>query len=166
MNIELMLSPFDATIGGLRRAAAVADEAGVDGLWTMDHLTGTVHANRGTVLECLLALSVMAEATRRCRIGSLVLNPVSRQPVVLAQALAGLQELAEGRLVVGVGAGGGGGNYGVELKIFLVGTPILVVAILAARVFSYRESIPSAFRYLYSAAKQFALQPARWFEAS
>lgn len=115
MKIELMLSPFDASVADMRRAAAQADDSGIGGLWTMDHVIGTVHSGRQSVLECLATLGAMAEATSHCRIGSLVLNAVSREPVVLAQALSTLQQVADGRLVVGLGAGGGGGDYGVEL---------------------------------------------------
>lgn len=116
MKIELMLSPFDATVADVRRAASQADNSGITGLWTMDHLAGTVHAGRHTVLECLATLGVIAEATERCRVGSLVLNAVSREPVVLAQALSTLQQVAEGRIIAGLGAGGGGGDYGRELE--------------------------------------------------
>jgi alkanesulfonate monooxygenase SsuD/methylene tetrahydromethanopterin reductase-like flavin-dependent oxidoreductase (luciferase family) len=117
LRTDVLLSPFDATVGGLREAATAADELGIEGLWTMDHLTGTVHEGRKTVLESLLSMAVMADATERCRIGPLVLNAVLRPPALLAQSLAGLYELAEGRLIVGLGAGGGGGgDYGAELS--------------------------------------------------
>ncbi len=115
-SLELLLSPFDATPAGLRQAAALADELGIGGLWTMDHLAGPVHATRRRVLECLSSLSIMIEATTRATIGPMVLNPVARHPVVLAQALATLDQAAgPGRLHVGIGAGGGGGVYGDEL---------------------------------------------------
>ena len=82
----------------------------------MDHLAGPVHATRRTVLECLAGLSIMVEATTRATVGPMVLNPVARHPVVLAQALGTLDQAAgPGRLRVGIGAGGGAGTYGDEL---------------------------------------------------
>jgi alkanesulfonate monooxygenase SsuD/methylene tetrahydromethanopterin reductase-like flavin-dependent oxidoreductase (luciferase family) len=115
LRLEITLSSFDAAMGPLAEAASFADEQGISGLWMMDHLTGNVHPGRTTVLECLASLAALATSTRDCRIGSLVINPVLRHPVVLAQALASLQDQSNGRLVVGIGAGGGGGQYGVEL---------------------------------------------------
>ncbi len=115
-SLELLLSPFDATPAGLRHAAALADELDIGGLWTMDHLAGPVHVTRRTVLECLSSLSIIVEATTRATVGPMVLNPVARHPVVLAQALATLDQAAgPGRLRVGIGAGGGAGVYGDEL---------------------------------------------------
>ena len=115
MRLDITLSPFDADMTRMSAAAAVAEEAGIGGLWSMDHLTGRVHAGRTTVLECLAGLGALAAATEQVRIGSLVLNPVLRHPVVLAQALASIQEQSAGRLMVGLGAGGGGGDYAQEL---------------------------------------------------
>lgn len=115
MRIELSLSTFDATTESLRRAAARAEELGIGGLWVMDHLSGRVHATRHHVLECLSTLSMVTEATERARVGTLVLNPAARQPVVAAQALATIAEASAGRLWVGLGAGGGSGTYGDEL---------------------------------------------------
>ncbi len=111
-----MLSTFDADPRELRNAAHLADGLGITALWTMDHLSGQVHADRRWVIECFTVLTLLAEATERASIGPMVLNPIARHPVVLAQALATVQELTGGRLRVGVGAGGGIGNYGAELE--------------------------------------------------
>lgn len=117
MRIEVGLSPFDAEPTKLFEAAAAADALGITGLWTMDHLSGTVHDHRRTVLEGITSLSIMTAATERCRLGPMVLNPVLRPPIVLAQALATVQRWSNGRLAVGIGAGGGGGRYGQELEV-------------------------------------------------
>ena len=51
------------------------------------------------------ALATVAAATRRLRIGTFVLNNDLRHPAVLAQDLATLDLLSEGRLEIGLGAG-------------------------------------------------------------
>jgi probable F420-dependent oxidoreductase len=51
------------------------------------------------------ALSVAAAVTTTLRIGSFVFNNDLRHPVVLAQELATLDRLSDGRLEIGIGAG-------------------------------------------------------------
>ena len=51
------------------------------------------------------ALSVAAAVTSRLRIGTFVFNNDLRHPVVLAQELATLDRLSDGRLEIGIGAG-------------------------------------------------------------
>lgn len=115
MRFEVCLSTFDAELPAVLRAAETAEDAGVGGIWVMDHLAGPVHEGRRTVLECLTTLASVASVTDRCRLGSLVLNPVLRSPVIVAQSFASLAQLAPGRLWMGLGAGGGVGRYGDEL---------------------------------------------------
>ena len=64
-------------------------------------LLGTDHLGR---LSSLQLLQAAAEATS-LRIGTLVLNNDFRHPVLLAQELATLDRLTEGRLEIGLGAG-------------------------------------------------------------
>ena len=51
------------------------------------------------------AMATVAAATRKVRIGTFVLNNDLRHPAVLAQDLATLDVLSEGRLEIGIGAG-------------------------------------------------------------
>lgn len=64
-------------------------------------ILGTDHFGR---LSTLPMLQAAAQATR-LRVGTLVLNNDFRHPVVLAQDLAALDVLTEGRLEIGLGAG-------------------------------------------------------------
>ncbi len=113
---QVLLSTFDSDWRSLQHAAATCEEAGVGGLWVMDHLTGAVH-DRSHVLECWTVLAGLAVATESCGIGSLVTNASVRQPVVLAQTAATVQQLTAGRLSLGIGAGGGapGSPYAAEV---------------------------------------------------
>ena len=62
-----------------------------------DHLLSSLAPN--------VALAVIAGATEKLRIGHFVLNNDLRHPAVLAQELASLDVLSEGRLEIGIGAG-------------------------------------------------------------
>lgn len=106
MKLDLLLDPFGARGDDLRRAARTAEEAGFDGLWTWDHLTGAVHGER-SVHECWTLLTTLAAVTERVTIGPLVLNVANRDPALTALMAATLQELSGGRLLLGLGAGGG-----------------------------------------------------------
>src|SRR3712207_898117 len=106
MHTDLLLVPMGARAVELRDAAVVAEEAGVGGVWTWDHLRDTDSSPTG-VPEAWTALTAIAAATTRVTIGPLVLNVVNRHPGLLANMAATLQELSGGRLLLGIGAGGG-----------------------------------------------------------
>jgi len=89
----------------MRAAAAAADEAGFDGVWTWDHLRDPDGDPAG-VPECMMTLAALAEATRRIALGSLVLNVANRHPGLLANMAATLQQISGGRFILGLGAGG------------------------------------------------------------
>ena len=106
MKIDVLLVPFGTTYQEMRAAALAAEEGGFDGVWTWDHLQGGGAAGRAPVPECWTVLSAIAEATSRVTLGSLVLNVFNRHPGTLANMAATLQEVSEGRLLLGLGAGG------------------------------------------------------------
>jgi 5,10-methylenetetrahydromethanopterin reductase len=57
--------------------------------------------------DCYVLLGLVAEATERIALGSMVTNPYSRHPVVHAGALATLQDVSGGRAFFGLGVGAG-----------------------------------------------------------
>jgi 5,10-methylenetetrahydromethanopterin reductase len=65
--------------------------------------------------DCFMLQALCARATSRVRIASMVTNPYSRHPVVLAGAVATLQDISAGRAFLGLGVGAGleavGGDY-------------------------------------------------------
>lgn len=81
-------------------AARLCDEAGMD-VWVGDSIVAKPR------LEPLTTLAYLAAITRRARLGTAILLPALRQPVVLAHALANIDQLSQGRLVLGLGVGWG-----------------------------------------------------------
>ena len=109
MIVDLVLSPFDATATDLVEAARAADDGGFGGVWTFDHLTGSMLGRRWS-RHPFTALGAMAAATSRVRLGPLVANMMNRHPVELTQAMATLQPLSGGRAVLGLGSGASPGS--------------------------------------------------------
>ena len=79
--------------------ALEAEAAGFDSVWFGDSLLARP---RGDPLTLLAAA---AAVTNRVRVGTSILLPLLRSPVLLAHSLATLDRIAGGRLVVGVGPG-------------------------------------------------------------
>ncbi len=82
--------------------AAAADDAGLDAAWTSEF------NDRSAVV----ALAAMASNTTRCRIGSAIAYAVGRSPLILANEARGIDELSDGRLVLGLGTGTKGMQIG------------------------------------------------------
>ncbi|HEX5578441.1 MAG TPA: TIGR03621 family F420-dependent LLM class oxidoreductase [Candidatus Limnocylindria bacterium] len=94
---------FLADAGGVMNARALgelarrAEAAGFHGLVVSDHLVDK--------LAPVPVMAVVAAASERLRMSAFVFNNDFRQPAVLAQELASLDVLSDGRLDVGIGAG-------------------------------------------------------------
>ena len=73
------------------------EAAGYDSIWVGDSLTARPR------FEPLTLLAAVAARTRTPWLGTAVLLPALRHPLGLAQALATVDRIAEGRLVLGVG---------------------------------------------------------------
>jgi alkanesulfonate monooxygenase SsuD/methylene tetrahydromethanopterin reductase-like flavin-dependent oxidoreductase (luciferase family) len=110
VRIDLLLVPFGASYAEMREAANAAEHSGFNGLWTFDHFREPVAGDGGATPECWTVLSALAEATSRLQLGPLVLNVANREPGLLANMAATLQQVSGGRLVLGLGAGGGAGT--------------------------------------------------------
>jgi alkanesulfonate monooxygenase SsuD/methylene tetrahydromethanopterin reductase-like flavin-dependent oxidoreductase (luciferase family) len=74
-----------------------AEAAGFDSVWIGDSLTARPRH------EPLTLLAAVAGRTRRVRLGTAVLLPALRPPVVLAHIVGTLDRVAEGRVILGVG---------------------------------------------------------------
>ncbi len=87
-----------------RRLARTVEETGYDGLYRSDHFTNPTGPVRDA-LELWSSLTWLAENTERIEFGPLV-SPFSfRHPVITAWQASAVDNLAGGRLQLGVGAG-------------------------------------------------------------
>jgi probable F420-dependent oxidoreductase len=89
------------------RAARHAEELGFSDVWVSDHV---VHPAEQTypspfLLDPFATLSWAAAVTARVRLGTSVVVVPQHNPVWLANHLASLDAMSEGRLVVGAGVG-------------------------------------------------------------
>ena len=64
--------------------------------------------------DCFMLQALCAQATRRIAVGAMVTNPYTRHPVVLAGALATLDDIAPGRAFCGLGVGAGLESLGID----------------------------------------------------
>lgn len=94
---EFWTSSWNARAGEIAPQARQAEEAGFDGMFVTD--------SQNLWLDCWVALTVAATVTERLQLGPAVVNPVTRHPAVNADAAASLQEVANGRIVLGIGRG-------------------------------------------------------------
>ena len=85
--------------------AVRAEQLGLDSVWASDHFLPWRH-NGGHAPFALSWMAVVGERTERVQIGTSVLTPTFRyNPAVLAQALATMSLLHDGRITLGVGTG-------------------------------------------------------------
>ncbi len=86
--------------GRVFRMAERVEESGLDSVWVGDSLTAKPR------LEPLATLGALAARTSRVRLGTAVLLPALRHPVLMAQTMATVDLISEGRLIIGAGVGG------------------------------------------------------------
>jgi alkanesulfonate monooxygenase SsuD/methylene tetrahydromethanopterin reductase-like flavin-dependent oxidoreductase (luciferase family) len=91
----------------MRERWCATERYGFDHVWTYDHLTWRMFRDEPW-FGAIPTLTAAALATTRIRIGTLVASPNFRHPVPFAKELMTLDDIAEGRLTLGVGAGGEG----------------------------------------------------------
>jgi 5,10-methylenetetrahydromethanopterin reductase len=90
---------FNSDSGNIRevvRWAQLAEELGFDDFWYCQDLMKR---------DAWVALTAVAAATSRIRVGTCIVNPFSASPAEIAMAAASLQEYSGGRFVLGIGPG-------------------------------------------------------------
>jgi alkanesulfonate monooxygenase SsuD/methylene tetrahydromethanopterin reductase-like flavin-dependent oxidoreductase (luciferase family) len=84
-----------------------AESLGFDHVWTYDHIAWR-SLRDSPWFAAIPTLTAAALVTDRIRLGTLVASPNFRHPVPFARELITLDDVAEGRLTVGLGSGGTG----------------------------------------------------------
>ena len=95
MRLSMKLGYNDGFLRGAERAVQY-EERGVDVFWTAEAYG----------FDSATQLGYLAAKTKRAELGSGILPIYSRTPALLAQTAAGLDDLSEGRAILGLGASG------------------------------------------------------------
>jgi phthiodiolone/phenolphthiodiolone dimycocerosates ketoreductase len=98
------IGPFfkiERSFSYIKKVANEIERLGFDSIWIPDH-----------EVDPLSTLSFIAANTRRIKLGTCVLIPDNRHPVLLAREISALDNLSEGRFILGLGAGEGKEIFG------------------------------------------------------
>jgi alkanesulfonate monooxygenase SsuD/methylene tetrahydromethanopterin reductase-like flavin-dependent oxidoreductase (luciferase family) len=88
-----------------QRLARTVEACGYESLFRSDHLTGLFGESRRPSLDTWASLTWLATGTSRIRFGPLVCPLTFYHPALLAKRAAAVDQLAGGRLDLGLGAG-------------------------------------------------------------
>ena len=92
MKLDVGLGTEGKYLKRISTTAKSAESLGFDGLWTSE----TKH-------DSFLPLAIAADATENIKLGTSVAIAFSRSPMVVAQAAWDLQDLSDGRFILGLG---------------------------------------------------------------
>jgi alkanesulfonate monooxygenase SsuD/methylene tetrahydromethanopterin reductase-like flavin-dependent oxidoreductase (luciferase family) len=97
VNFGVDIGPFfrvEKSLSLVARVATEIERLGFDSVWIPDH-----------GVDPLTTLSYVAANTKKIRLGTCVLIPDHRHPALLAREISALDNLSEGRFILGLGAG-------------------------------------------------------------
>ena len=107
MSLELLMLG-NVPVAQMVERAKLAEANGYDALWVADERF---------YREVYSTLAIIAQHTRRVKLGTCVTDPFARHPALTAMAIATLDEICDKRAILGIGAGiSGFVELGVERK--------------------------------------------------
>jgi alkanesulfonate monooxygenase SsuD/methylene tetrahydromethanopterin reductase-like flavin-dependent oxidoreductase (luciferase family) len=106
----LPLNDLDGPAGSrwptIREVALTADQGGLDSVWAYDHLLfRSPGEDEAGPHEPLAILAAVAAITTRVELGTIVLGTGFRSPAITAKAAVAVDEVSDGRFILGLGAG-------------------------------------------------------------
>jgi probable F420-dependent oxidoreductase len=109
VKFGLCLPTFEtiATREAIVRAAQFAEEGDWDSVWVTDHIlmaTGQEHPY-GHLFEAITSLAYVAGMTHRVKLGTSILVLPARNAIVVAKEIAALDQLSQGRVILGIAPG-------------------------------------------------------------
>lgn len=134
-----------------------AEEYGFDHAWTYDHLSWRSLADQPWYAT-IPTLTAAATVTSRIGLGLFVASPNFRHPVPFAKELATLDDVAGGRLLVGIGSGGTG------FDAFVLGQSELTPAERHARFIEFVRDLDVLLRFEEPGSNGISFE-GEWFTA-
>ena len=108
IGVQLPEVEYECTWPEYAEMARIGEEIGLDSLWLGDHLmyryADPAQAPRGPY-ESWTTLSALAAVTERVQLGHLVASALFHPPPMIAKMAATVDQISNGRFVLGLGAG-------------------------------------------------------------
>ena len=108
LGITLRNMGAESTPSIMGECAQIAEQAGLDSVWVVDHIAippDDAEGSGGRYLDPLTSLAWLAGRTERIGLGVGVLILPYRPPLPTAKAIATVQELSGERMILGAGVG-------------------------------------------------------------
>ena len=156
MRFGIVILPQESWASA-RHKWAEAESLGFDHAWTYDHLSWRTLADEpwGATIPTLVAA---ATVTSTIGLGTFVSSPNFRHPVPFAKDVATLDDVAGGRVLLGIGSGGTG------LDAFVLGQPELTPGQRHARFVEFVEQLDELLRFEAPGSGGITRR-GEWFEA-
>jgi alkanesulfonate monooxygenase SsuD/methylene tetrahydromethanopterin reductase-like flavin-dependent oxidoreductase (luciferase family) len=106
IGLQLPEVEYEARWSDYLAMARLAERVGFDSLWVGDHLLyrDDQHGVRGP-WECFTLLTALATVTTTVELGPLVASTSFRNPAMTAKIAESIDEISDGRFILGLGAG-------------------------------------------------------------